>query len=228
MKKLKNEFLNLSIILSIAFTTFSTISVQAQDFGADLVSSYVWRGTQFGSGAHIQPHMELNYGSLTGGVWGSFPTTANGGGNELDLYLSYSFRNNKTQKKYFELTLTNYSFPKDDGIYNSGEGLFEKDYLEVAGSGKFGPINLMVGYFTELEALYVEAAFLVGAVDIGVGFGSDSKDKFYAGGDSGLVNLSFGGSKEIKITEEYSLPLSGSFIYNPDSEAAFLVFGMNF
>ena len=104
----------------------------------------------------------------------------------------------------------------------------KKDYLEVAGSGKLGPINLMVGYFIEVEALYVEAAFLVGAVDIGIGFGSDSKDAFYAGGDSGLVNLSFGGSKEIKITEEYSLPLSGSFIYNPDNEAAFLVFGMNF
>jgi len=39
--------------------------------------------------------------------------------------------------------------------------------------------------------------------------------------------LSFGGSKDIKITEEYSLPVFGSFIYNPESEAAFLVFGMS-
>jgi hypothetical protein len=34
--------------------------------------------------------------------------------------------------------------------------------------------------------------------------------------------MSLGGSKDIKITEEYSLPVFGSFIYNPDSEAAFL------
>jgi len=223
---MKYLFKNFFVLIIIFFMSLN--SIKSQDFGADLVSSYVWRGTQFGSGAHIQPYMELNYGSLKGGVWGSFPTTANGGGNELDLYLSYSFKNNKTQEKYFELTLTNYSFPKDGGTYKSGEGLFEKDYLEVAVSSKLGPINLMVGYFTEIEALYVESTFLVGVVDIGVGFGSDSKDKFYAGGDSGLVNLSFSGSKEIKITEEYSLPLSGSFVYNPDSEAAFLLFAMSF
>ena len=81
MKTFKNEFFSLSIILTIAFTTFNTVSVQAQDFVADLVSSYVWRGTQFGSGAHIQPWMELGSGSLTGGIWGSFPTTSSGGGN---------------------------------------------------------------------------------------------------------------------------------------------------
>ena len=228
MKNLKNHFLKSIIYLITVFSTLNTNLIHAQDFGADLVSSYVWRGTQFGSGAHIQPYMELNYGSLTGGVWGSFPTTANGGGNELDLYLSYSFKNNETQEKYFDLTLTNYSFPKDGGTYNTGEGLFKGNYLEVAGSGKLGPINLMVGYFTLVEALYVEATFPIGAVDIGVGYGNDSKDTFYARGDSGLVNISFGGSKEIKITEEYSLPISGSFIYNPDSEAAFLLFGMSF
>ena len=100
--------------------------------------------------------------------------------------------------------------------------------MEISGSADLGPVGLTVGYFNDVEAFYVEAAFPIGAVNVGVGFGKDEKDAFYAGGDSGLVNLSFGGSKEIKITEEYSLPVSGSFIYNPDSEAAFLVFGMNF
>ena len=91
MKELKKYLLKSSLALITVFATLNTNSVQAQDFGADLVSSYVWRGTQFGSGAHIQPWMELGSGSLTGGVWGSFPTTANGGGNELDLWVSYDF-----------------------------------------------------------------------------------------------------------------------------------------
>ena len=73
--------------------------------------------------------------------------------------------------------------------------------------------------------MYIEAAFSAGPVDIGLGFGSDGDAAFY--GD-GLVNLSLGGSKDIKITEEYSLPVFGSFIYNADSEAAFLVFGASF
>ena len=223
MKKNINKFL---IGLLVPFATIvvgiKTSNLQAQDFGADVVSSYVWRGTQFGSGAHIQPWMELGSGSLTGGVWGSFPTTASGGGNELDLWVSYDFGP-------LALTLTNYSFPTNNGTYGAGNpGLFDSDWMEISGSTSLGGLDLTVGYFTDAEALYVEAGFSAGAVDIGIGFGSDGDAAFYAGGDSGLVNLSFGGSKDIKITEEYSLPVFGSFIYNPDSEAAFLVFGASF
>ena len=222
MKKCKKSLDVFVLTIMTVFVTLNSNTIQAQDFGADLVSSYVWRGTQFGSGAHIQPWMELGSGSLTGGVWGSFPTTASGGGNELDLWVSYDFGP-------LAFTVTNYSFPTNDGTYGDGNpGLFDSDWMEISGSADLGPVGLTIGYFTDAEALYVEAGFPIGAIDIGIGFGSDSKDAFYAGGDSGLVNLSFGGSKDIKITEDYSLPVSGSFIYNPDSEAAFMVFGMSF
>tara|TARA_B110000240_G_scaffold198293_1_gene258044 strand:- start:5982 stop:6650 length:669 start_codon:yes stop_codon:yes gene_type:complete len=222
MKKCKKSLSVFILTIMTVFVTLNSNTIQAQDFGADLVSSYVWRGTQFGSGAHIQPWMELGSGSLTGGVWGSFPTTASGGGNELDLWVSYDFGP-------LAFTVTNYSFPTNDGTYGDGNpGLFDSDWMEISGSADLGPVGLTIGYFTDAEALYVEAGFPIGAIDIGIGFGSDSKDAFYAGGDSGLVNLSFGGSKDIKITEDYSLPVSGSFIYNPDSEAAFMVFGMSF
>ena len=90
---MKNYIKSFSSTIKLALITMvailSTNISYSQDFGADLVSSYVWRGTQFGSGAHIQPYMDLGSGNLTGGVWGSFPTTANGGGNELDLWVSY-------------------------------------------------------------------------------------------------------------------------------------------
>jgi|TARA_B100000768_G_scaffold122168_1_gene113063 hypothetical protein len=222
MKKCKKKFTGFVLTIISLFVTLNSNTIQGQDFGADLVSSYVWRGTQFGSGAHIQPWMELGSGSLTGGVWGSFPTTSSGGGNELDLWVSYDFGP-------LALTITNYSFPTNDGTYGNGNpGLFDNDWMEVSGSANLGPIGLTIGYFTHAEALYLEAVFPIGAIDIGIGFGSDSKDAFYAGGNSGIVNLSFGGSKDIKITEDYSLPVSGSFIYNPDSEAAFLLFGISF
>ena len=128
----------------------------------------------------------------------------------------------------FGLTLTNYSFPGEGGAYADGEGLFEGDYLEISGSAELGPINLLVGYFTEVEALYVEAAFSAGPVDVSIGYGDDSKEAWYVNGGSGLCNISLGGSKDVKITEDYTLPLFGSFVYNPDSEAAFLVFGASF
>ena len=193
----------------------------SQDFGADLVSSYVWRGTQFGSGAHVQPYMDLGSGNLTGGVWGSFPTSAKGGGNELDLWVSYDFG-------LLALTVTNYTFPNEGGVYADGEGLFNGDYTELAASTSIMGVDLSAGYFTEVEALYVELGFSTGAVDIAFGYGDDQADGFYAGGGSGLVNMSFSGSRDIQISDNYALPVFGSFIINPEAETAFLVFGISF
>ena len=90
-------------------------------------------------------------------------------------------------------------------------------------------MSLMGGYFPDLETLYIEAGFGLGDVDFAIGFGSDSADAFYVGaGESAICNVSFGYSKEIKITDDYSLPLFSSFIFNPKSEAAFIVFGASF
>ena len=221
---MKNFITNFSS--SLKFTLLTIVALlspnisYSQDFGADLVSSYVWRGTQFGSGAHVQPYMDLGSGNLTGGVWGSFPTSAKGGGNELDLWVSYDFGP-------LALTVTNYTFPGEGGVYADSEGLFNGDYTELAASTSIMGVDLSAGYFTEVEALYVELGFSTGAVDIAFGYGDDQADGFYAGGGSGLVNMSFSGSKDIQISDNYALPVFGSFIINPEAETAFLVFGIS-
>ena len=222
---MKNFIINFSSSFKFALLTIVALLSPnisySQDFGADLVSSYVWRGTQFGSGAHVQPYMDLGSGNLTGGVWGSFPTSAKGGGNELDLWVSYDFGP-------LALTVTNYTFPGEGGVYGEGEGLFNGDYTELAASTSIMGVDLSAGYFTEVEALYVELGFSTGAVDIAFGYGDDQADGFYAGGGSGLVNMSFSGSKDIQISDNYALPVFGSFIINPEAETAFLVFGISF
>ena len=181
---IKNFFSFFKFTLLTIVALLSTNISYSQDFGADLVSSYVWRGTQFGSGGHIQPYMDLGSGNLTGGVWGSFPTSAKGGGNELDLWVSYDFGP-------LALTVTNYTFPGEGGMYADGEGLFNGDYTELAASASIMGVDLSAGYFTEVEALYVELGFTTGAVDIAFGYGDDQADGFYADGGSGLVNMSF-------------------------------------
>ena len=208
--------------MSSAFFFFTNQNVQAQDFGADVVSSYVWRGTQFGTGPHIQPWMELGSGAFTGGIWGSFQTNslALDSGNELDLWVSYDFGP-------LALTVTNYSFPDSNGTYSAG-GVFDGD-MEVSGSTSIGSFDLTVGYFTALESLYIEAGFPIGPIGLAVGYGSDGPGTTtYARGDSGIVNISLSGEKEIKLSDAYSLPVFGSFIFNPDADAAFLVFGVSF
>ena len=219
---MKNNFLSILTLAFAAlfFTTFGTQKVEAQDFGADVASSYVWRGTQFGNGPHVQPWMSLGYGNLELGAWGSVPLTAGDTGAELDLYVSYDLGP-------LALTVTNYTFPIAGGAYLDGEGLFEGDYLEVSGSGSVGPIDLTVGYFTELEALYIEAGFSIGVVDVAIGYAGEDDSNWYVS-EAGLCNISVGGSKEVKITDDYSLPLFGSLVYNPEAESAFLVFGMSF
>ena len=208
------------IVMCFTFLFISNQNVKAQDFGADVVSSYVWRGTQFGQGPHIQPYVSAGKGGFEIGLWGSFPTTAGGGGNELDAYLSYDFGP-------LALTVTNYTFPNGDGTYSSGS-FFDGD-IEVSASADIGNLSILGGYFPDLETLYIEAGYSFGDVDFALGFGSDSKDAFYVGdGESDIVNVSFGYSKEIKITEDYSLPVFSSFVYNPSAEAAFLVFGLSF
>ena len=235
MKLIKNSI----ILIFVVILSFTSTDIKAQDFGADVVSSYVWRGTQFGTGPAVQPWFtlpELTSG-LELGVWGSFPLSDDGGEHasgqtyELDLYASYDFGP-------FALTVTNYTFPTATGVYDTANyELFDGD-MEVTASTSLGAIGLTVGYFTDLEALYIEAGTTLAGIDIAIGYGSDKgsaadDEAFYvkeAADDttSGLVNISLGGSKDIKITEDYSLPLFGSFIYNPTAEAAFMVVGMSF
>ncbi len=214
---MKNYLKNLSLVIFTFLMTFNAESVKAQDFGADVASSYVWRGTEYGTGIAVQPWMELGSGALTGGVWGSF-NQAEGtyDGNELDLWVAYDFGP-------LGLTVTSYTFP---GAGGAGD-VFDGD-VEVSGSASLGPIDLTLGYFTDHGAFYAEAGFPIGPVGVALGYGSDGDSSFYAGGDSGLVNVSFSGSKDIPITEDYALPVFGSFIINPDAEAAFLVFGFSF
>ena len=216
MKQLKNKSLLFVLALTTAFTTLGTQEVSAQEIGADVVSRYVWRGTQFGSGVHVQPYMSYTTGNLEVGAWGSFGL-ANDGGSELDIYASYDLG-------FASLTVTNYTFPSDvTGPVN--DDFFGTEGYEVSAGFDLGPVGMTVGYFTESEDLYVEAGFALGSVDVAVGAGDNV---YTTDGDFALVNISLGTSKDIKITEDYSLPAFGSFVYNPDQETAFLVFGLSF
>ena len=75
MKNLIRKTIGLLTVVLTTSALLTSNTSNAQDLGADVVSSYVWRGTQFGSGAHIQPWVSLSTGDLEVGAWGSFPTT---------------------------------------------------------------------------------------------------------------------------------------------------------
>ena len=107
--------------------------------GADVVSRYVWRGTDYGNAAAVPPSIETAIGPVALGAWGSWSISsglyfngtqdddgddnmvAEASGNECDLYAS-------TTVGPVGLTLTDYFFPAyagTDSLLNVDIHVFE-------------------------------------------------------------------------------------------------------
>lgn len=85
---------------------------------------------------------------------------------------------------------------------------------------------LEMGYSTDVKGT---------SLDLFAGIVLDNPDTengepagFYGQESAGLINLGLTLSKEIMITEKYSLPVSGSIITNPEAGNIFMVFGISF
>ncbi len=144
MKKLKHL-----IAMVLLFSTIGTMaqeksSLFTYDFGADLMSKYVWRGTQFGgSYPSIQPYAELGIGPITLGAWGAYTIAGPNPYQEFDLYLSANFA-----EDMLTLTLTDYYFPDTSDYkyfqYNEDKtGHILEGSLAFNGTDKI-PFSLMV------------------------------------------------------------------------------------
>jgi len=241
------------VVIAFTFTMVMPVySVNAQeneqpsifdaDFGADLVSRYIWRGIEFGGNPAVpqfQPYISFiinaseNH-SFTIGAWGSYGFT--GDYNENDLSLKYSFSH--PEAGTFSVTANDYYYPylgipfsnfEDDG---NGAHTIE---LGFSYSGPEAlPINFLVSQNVKNdlpgnESLYIEAGFNTNVNNIALTFfagaakgvsawHSISTDKFE------FCNIGFNASKSIKITSDYSLPAGVSWILNPHLKKTYLVF----
>ncbi len=107
MKKLQQFFLLCLIMATVPGLAQEKSSLLDYDFGADLMSKYVWRGVQYGgSYPAIQPYAELTAGPITLGAWGSYTVAGPNPYQEFDLYLAADLMDGM-----FTLTLTDYYFP---------------------------------------------------------------------------------------------------------------------
>ena len=177
--------------------------------GADVVSRYVWRGTDFGNAAAVQPSIETTIGPVALGAWGSWsisPGPADASGNECDLYAS-------TTVGPVGLTLTDYFFPAyagTDSLLN-----IDKHIIEVSGGADVGPVSLLAAANVSGDddnSTYLELTY--GAFSLGLGNGAYSTD-----GEFAPVSIGVSASRD---------NFSASYIINPNQETSFLVFGVNF
>ncbi len=211
-------------LLAFGLATIFALNVQAQDSswstGVDFVSSYVWRGTKFGTGPAMQPSIEYSTGGFAVGAWGSYNFTnvdESEFAGEADLYASYGFDLGESSSLTF--TLTDYYFPGSE--YFDGDSHFFEPMVNL-GLGNF---SLTAAYMkgsddSGIEDLYFEAGLTAGAVNLFVGAGDGA---YTMDGDFDLCNIGIGTSKEIKITDTFSLPVSGTAILNPSSEQFHIV-----
>ena len=260
----------LIIVLSIVEVT----SLKAQDttstnpfsISCDMMSRYVWRGTEFGGKSpSIQPGIEANYKNFTIGAWGAYSTGGVHASQEMDLYMSANF-----YKDYFTVVVTDYYFPSDTANYNYLGYDSKTDHVLEAGLIFNGTNNIPISfsaymnfYGNDAQRLgddpgdtttfnknigiqysnYFEVAYnksfnsmdlsaFVGftfskqaAANASTGFIGESG---YYGNGAGIVNVGLTLSKGIKITDNYSLPITTSFIINPNSKKVFLIFGISF
>src|SRR5665647_2834650 len=118
MKKMK-------VLAICAIAVLSVTSAKAQfATGADVVSSYVWRGVPqdvtFGGTPNIQPYVSFTTGGLTLGSWAS--TSFVGIVKEVDLYATYVF----TPSIALTVTDYNWGFGNPKGYFNYAKGTDHK------------------------------------------------------------------------------------------------------
>lgn len=217
-------------LLTLAFilAAGSTQSIAQISFGTDVVSRYVWRGIDFGQSLSIQPGIAYASGGFEIGAWGSYANTG-GGANELDLYASYSIELDEASSLSFGVT--DYYFPATPGTFTT----FDTDgnhVIEpfVSYSGAFSVSAYMNVLNDPDNSLYLSASypFEVEDVSLEAFLGIvPTESAWYGNADAAVQEIGLSASKEIKITDSFSLPVFTSYVINPYQEISFLFFGFS-
>jgi hypothetical protein len=217
------------LLLLIGFMVNITMYSQSKDStswttGADIFSSFIWRGTKYGNGPAIQPVLECTKGPFKIGAWGSFDFR---GYQETDLYFSF------TLFEGFSLGMTDYYSPDFryfDYSRTSGRHAFEIniDYSRWNFNFSANYILNEAGDIGSLGSdLYFQAGYSFNYFNLFAGAGNgwhtyepDEEKNIFT-----VCNIGIETSKTIPITDRFSLPVIGKLIFNPDKERMFIVFG---
>lgn len=224
-------------------TVMLPVRVTAQEvnfsLGADIVSSYVWRGMKTAP-ASVQPSATLEIGGFSLGAWGSTDITGDGT-KEVDFTAAYSIAG-------FTVAITDYWWAGEDEFRYFHYDAHDTEHLFEATIGYKLPVesfplsltwNTMFAgddynkadgkraYSTYVE---LEYPFSIKEVDLGLQIGftpwesrlyTSHTDKF------SVINVGLKAAKTVKITESFSLPIFTHLIFNPEAEDIHFVFGIS-
>ncbi len=224
--------------MAMGLVAVATAHAQEKEFevavSGDIVSQYIWRGQDLGH-VSLQPALGISYRGLSLEAWGSVGLADSSDTKEFDLTLSYTLGG-------FNIGITDYW---------TNDGLDSKNrYFKYDAHGTNHVFEANIGYDFGVASVqwytnfagndgtnkdgkrayssYLEAAvpFRLANMDwistVGV---VPYATNYYETRGFAVTNLSLQASKDIKITDTFSIPIFAQVTANPCSQKAYLVVG---
>lgn len=231
---MKKHLFTIVTIMACTISTFAQDSLQVS-VGADVISKYVWRGIDQGSGASIQPNLGVSFKGLSLSIDGS-ASIATPSINEIDIELSYEIGNvsfgitdyyntNSENSSYSDYT-NNHTFEFNIAYTISDNVPLTLSWNTMFLAGKEDEYNdndkrMYSSYFNASYDFDVHGVTLTPAIGINP-WESQYYDKF------GVLDITLTASKELKLTDSFALPIYAQAIVSPVLDKAYIVFGITF
>ncbi|MBO6187678.1 MAG: hypothetical protein J6O23_04140 [Prevotella sp.] len=226
-------------IVLFAMGLVATATALAQDrvettIKGDFVNEYIWRGLKLGDVA-VQPTLGVGYKGLSLTAWGSYGLSNKDDTKEMDLTLAYSTGG-------LNIGVTDYWFSAGldpDNRYFRYNAHSTNHVFEAFASYDFGVAS--VGWYTNFAgndgtnkdgkraySSYVEAVvpFSLAGVDWTATAGAVPYASTYYGTTGfAVTNVTLRATKDIRVSDSFSIPVFGQLTGNPCAQKAYLVFG---
>ncbi|MFA8437113.1 MAG: hypothetical protein ACEPOZ_21610 [Marinifilaceae bacterium] len=236
MKLLKTAALaGLLLAQSVGLMAQDVPSKTSLNWSIDLMSRHLWRGNNSGTAPCIEPTLELQSGKFTFGGWGAYAW--DGSYEEVDLYIQYNTPLFKFSVYDFYCPNENYvdskfmDFDSDKSVH-----LFDAN-IKYKGCEKF-PVSILASVIPYGEcdkdkdgdqrySTYFELGYSTTIANKKVSWavGGTPFEGMYADG-ANIVNMNMTMYDELKITDNFKLPVRGGLTLNPYTEKLFLTFGV--
>ena len=219
--------------LAVSSATLAQERVETTICG-DVVSSYIWRGQDLGD-VSLHPTLGIGYKGLSLTAWGSVGLSDPSDTKEFDLTLGYAIGGLNIgitdywfntgldpENRYFKYGAhgTNHVFEANVG-YDFGPASLQW-YTNFAGNdGMNKDGKRAYSSYVELTVPFKLATVDWTATAGVVPFSTD----FYGTDGFDVTNLALKATKEIKVSESFSVPVFGQVAANPCSKKAYLVIG---
>ena len=202
----------------------------------DFVNEYIWRGQKLGDVA-VQPTFGVGYKGLSLTAWGNYGLTNKDDVKEFDLTLGYTIGG-------LTIGVTDYWFSvglDPDARYFKYDAHGTNHVFEATVGYDFGPVAL--AWFTNFAGndgtnkngkrayssyFEVSVPFRLATVDWSATAGAvPFATTSYGTSGFAVTNLSLRATKDMRVTDAFSIPIFAQLTGNPCSQKAYLVLGFS-